>query len=119
MWEQHAAWWQSGFTGGADVEYDEQILPMAARHLAGAAQVLDLGCGEGQIARLAVAGGARRVVGVDASDAQIRERGAAAGARCTSGPRPRSSRSDRAGATPWWRAWCSSTSTTSTAPSTR
>ena len=37
VWEQHAAWWQSGFTGGADVEYDEQILPMAARHLAGAA----------------------------------------------------------------------------------
>ncbi len=73
VWEHHAAWWQSGFTGGADVEYDEQILPMAARHLAGAAQVLDLGCGEGQIARLAMAGGARRVVGVDASDAQIRE----------------------------------------------
>ena len=73
VWEQHAAWWQTGFTGGADVEYDEQILPMAARHLAGAAHVLDLGCGEGQIARLAVAGGAAQVVGVDASDAQIRE----------------------------------------------
>ena len=73
MWEQHAAWWQAGFTGGADVEYDEQILPLAARHLAGPARVLDLGCGEGQIARLAVAGGAAQVVGVDASGAQIAE----------------------------------------------
>ena len=46
---------------------------MAARHLAGASDVLDLGCGEGQIARLAAAAGAAQVVGVDASDAQIRE----------------------------------------------
>jgi len=73
VWERHARWWQAGFTEGADVEYGEQILPLAARHLAGADRVLDLGCGEGQISRIAVEGGATRVVGVDASAAQIAE----------------------------------------------
>jgi SAM-dependent methyltransferase len=73
VWERHAAWWQEGFTEGADVEYAEQLLPLAARHLAGAHRVLDLGCGEGQIARLALDRGARRVVGVDASAAQLAE----------------------------------------------
>src|ERR687897_1138774 len=72
-WERHAAWWQREFTGGADVEYTEQILPLAAEHLAGAERVLDLGCGEGQIARLAVQRGAGRVVGVDPAAAQIAE----------------------------------------------
>ena len=73
VWERHAAWWQREFTGGADVEYTEQILPLAAEHLAGAERVLDLGCGEGQIARLAVQRGAGRVVGVDPAAAQIAE----------------------------------------------
>jgi SAM-dependent methyltransferase len=73
VWEQHAAWWQHEFTDGADVEYADQILPLAARHLAGAARVLDLGCGEGQIARLVATGGARRTVGVDLSAAQLTE----------------------------------------------
>jgi SAM-dependent methyltransferase len=73
VWERHAAWWQREFTGGADVEYTEQILPLAAEHLAGAERVLDLGCGEGQIARLAVQRGAGRVVGVDPASAQIAE----------------------------------------------
>ncbi|MGE0795662.1 MAG: class I SAM-dependent methyltransferase, partial [Acidimicrobiia bacterium] len=68
-----AGWWQQGFTGGADAEYEEQILPMAAEHLAGAADVLDVGTGEGQLARLAVAGGAARVVGVDPTWAQLTE----------------------------------------------
>ena len=73
VWERHARWWQDEFTGGADVEYTEQLLPLAARHMRGATSVLDVGCGEGQIARLAVAGGATRVVGVDASVAQVTE----------------------------------------------
>ena len=72
-WEAHAHWWQEGFTDGADVEYEEQILPLATRHLAGAGQVVDVGCGEGQIARLAAGAGAARVVGVDASAAQLAE----------------------------------------------
>lgn len=73
VWERHAGWWQREFTEGADVEYADQLLPLAARHLAGATRVLDLGCGEGQVARLAAERGARQVVGVDASAAQIRE----------------------------------------------
>jgi SAM-dependent methyltransferase len=82
VWERHAAWWQAEFTGGADVEYEEQILPLAGRLLAGARRVLDLGCGEGQIARLvARSGGAERVVGVDTSAAPGRRPG-----RCRSRP---------------------------------
>ena len=37
LWETHAGWWQDGFTDGADPEYEEQILPLAAEQLAGAA----------------------------------------------------------------------------------
>ena len=60
LWEAHAAWWQGGLHRGADPEYEEQILPLAVAHLAGADRVLDVGCGEGQIARLAAALGRRR-----------------------------------------------------------
>jgi SAM-dependent methyltransferase len=78
-WEQHAGWWQAGFTDGADPEYTEQILPLAAEHLAGACDVLDVGCGEGQVARLAASlDGVRRIVGVDPTRAQLeaaRDRG--------------------------------------------
>ena len=70
-WEEHAGWWQAGFTEGADAEYTEQILPMVAEHLAGAVDVLDVGTGDGQVARVAVAGGAARVVGVDPAWAQL------------------------------------------------
>ena len=42
-----------GFTAGADAEYEEQILPLAAEHLDGCRRVLDVGAGEGQVARLA------------------------------------------------------------------
>jgi SAM-dependent methyltransferase len=70
-WEEHAGWWQEGFTAGADPEYEEQILPLAARHLTGATSVLDVGAGEGQVARLAAATGAARVVGADPSWAQL------------------------------------------------
>ncbi len=71
LWEDHAGWWQEGFTDGADAEYEEQILPLAAQHLRGATSVLDVGTGEGQVARLAAAGGAISVVGVDPTQAQI------------------------------------------------
>ncbi len=70
-WEQHASWWQEGFTAGADPEYVEQIVPLAAEHLRGSASVLDVGCGEGQISRLAGHVGATRVVGIDPTWAQL------------------------------------------------
>lgn len=66
------AWWQAGFTDGADAEYTEQLLPLAAEHLAGAADILDVGCGEGQVARRAAGDRrARRVIGVDPSWPQL------------------------------------------------
>jgi SAM-dependent methyltransferase len=78
LWERQAGWWQAGFTEGADPEYVEQILPLAAEELAGADRVLDVGCGEGQVARLAAACDATCVVGADPTWAQLvvaRERG--------------------------------------------
>jgi len=71
-WEQNAGWWQEHFTDGADPEYEEQILPLVDVHLAGAQRVLDLGCGEGQLARRIAALGAE-VVGIDPTTAQIVE----------------------------------------------
>ena len=71
LWEQNAGWWQEGFTDGVDAEYTEQILPMAAEHLAGARRVLDVGTGEGQVARLASQVGAELVVGVDPTANQV------------------------------------------------
>ncbi len=71
LWEVQARWWQDGFTAGADPEYEEQILPLCAAHLAGARRVLDIGCGEGQITRLAVEGGADLAVGIDPTWAQV------------------------------------------------
>ncbi len=75
LWERHAGWWQEAFTDGADAEYTEQILPLVAEHLAGSTDVLDVGTGEGQVARLAATatgtGAGRRVVGVDLAAAQL------------------------------------------------
>jgi SAM-dependent methyltransferase len=95
-WEQHAGWWQEGFTEGADPEYEERILPLAAEWLRGAGRVLDVGTGEGQIARRAAQAGAGLVVGVDPTWGQLtvaRERaggpvyarGAAASLPCRTG----------------------------------
>src|SRR3954463_10998752 len=72
LWEQHAGWWQREFTDGADPEYAEQIIPLVERHLAGARRILDVGCGEGQIARKVVSPGGV-AVGVDPTTAQIVE----------------------------------------------
>ena len=83
LWETHAHWWIAGFTEGADPEYAEQILPLAATELAGARRVLDVGAGDGQISRLAARlPGVERVVALDPTWNQIRvaaERGGAAG----------------------------------------
>jgi SAM-dependent methyltransferase len=78
LWEQNAQWWIAGFTDGADPEYEEQILPLAAECLDGARRVLDVGTGDGQVARLACRLGAEVVVGTDPTRAQLavaRERG--------------------------------------------
>ncbi|MFK8023725.1 MAG: class I SAM-dependent methyltransferase [Ilumatobacter sp.] len=64
LWEQHADWWVEEFTDGADPEYVEQIVPLAAAELSGARRVLDIGCGDGQISRVAAAAGID-VIGVD------------------------------------------------------
>ncbi|CAN5828940.1 class I SAM-dependent methyltransferase [soil metagenome] len=73
LWELHSTWWQDGFTDGADPEYVEQILPLAAELLAGHRRVLDVGAGEGQVARLATDVGASLVVGVDPTANQVTE----------------------------------------------
>ncbi len=79
LWETHAQWWQDGFSEGADAEYTEQILPLAAHHLQGATRILDVGTGEGQIARLAhdqaanIATDATTTIGIDPTHNQIVE----------------------------------------------
>ncbi|MEI8322026.1 MAG: methyltransferase domain-containing protein [Actinomycetes bacterium] len=72
-WEEHAQWWIDGFTGGVDPEYVEQIIPMALRELDGYARVLDVGCGEGQIARVLQSrtNMHSHVVGVDPTQGQV------------------------------------------------
>jgi SAM-dependent methyltransferase len=81
LWESHADWWIDGFTDGADPEYVDQILPLAAQELAGARRLLDIGCGEGQVSRLASVAGAS-VVGIDPTWSCVgvaEERGGGAG----------------------------------------
>jgi SAM-dependent methyltransferase len=78
-WERNAEWWQREFTEGADPEYVEQILPLAEAWLADAQRVLDIGTGEGQIARRLREVGVPEVVGIDPTDHQVREAARRAG----------------------------------------
>jgi ubiquinone/menaquinone biosynthesis C-methylase UbiE len=76
LWEAVAGWWQDNFTEGADPEYEEQILPLAAEHVGAARRILEVGTGEGQVARVLAVGadGAERlVVGLDPTANQIDE----------------------------------------------
>ena len=70
LWDEHAQWWIDGFTDGADPEYVEQIIPLAVEELVGRHKVLDLGCGDGQIARALAAQGSD-VLGVDPTQLHI------------------------------------------------
>lgn len=69
-WDALAPWWRATFSNGADVEYEKQILPLAESHLTGCSRILDVGTGEGQLARVAAAPDAL-VVGADPSSAQL------------------------------------------------
>ena len=70
LWDEHAQWWIDGFTDGADPEYVEQIIPLAVEELADRHKVLDIGCGDGQIARALAAQGSE-VLGVDPTQLHI------------------------------------------------
>ncbi len=72
-WEDHAEWWQREFTDGVDPEYTEQILPLAESWLAGFERVLDIGTGEGQVARRLHQANGSRVVGLDPTVGQVAE----------------------------------------------
>ncbi len=95
LWETHAGWWQTEFTDGADPEYTEQILPLIVDELADSGvdalsgPILDIGTGEGQVARHLVDHG-YRVVGIDPVAAQITE-----AARRGGGPRYARAGADR------------------------
>lgn len=77
-WEEHADWWQREFTNGADPEYTEQILPLIQQHLPSSGRMLDMGCGEGQVARLAAELGLQ-VVGLDPAFTQVARAASRAG----------------------------------------
>jgi SAM-dependent methyltransferase len=71
-WERNAQWWQDKFTDGVDAEYEEQILPIVEGYLGGFGRILDVGTGEGQVARRLAAHGAGPVIGLDPTRAQLR-----------------------------------------------
>ncbi len=72
LWEAHADWWQREFTDGVDPEYTDQIIPLVVEWTAGFERILEVGTGEGQVARAMAARGAR-VVGLDPTRNQIDE----------------------------------------------
>lgn len=80
VWDPHAEWWRATFTRGADPEYEIEILPLIARLIARCDRLLDIGCGEGQVARyLEERGIAASVVGLDPSANQLANAAAASG----------------------------------------
>ncbi len=84
------AWWQREFTDGVDPEYTDQIIPLVLDRLSGVDRVVDIGTGEGQVAR-ALADAGARVTGIDPIRAQVAEatrRGASPGVVADDGPEP-------------------------------
>lgn len=72
IWDEHANWWRLNFTNGADPEYEREIIPLIVKLLGSFDRLLDIGCGEGQVARqLARAPRSGVVVGLDPSAKQL------------------------------------------------
>lgn len=69
-WDGHAKWWQDDFTEGADPEYADQIVPLTRELLGDRRHVIDLGAGEGQLARALVEEGVE-VTALDISCRQV------------------------------------------------
>lgn len=67
-----AGWWQREFTDGVDPEYTEQIIPLIAGEMVGKKTIVDIGTGEGQIARVLEAAGST-VFGIDPVGPQVVE----------------------------------------------
>jgi SAM-dependent methyltransferase len=72
LWETHAPWWHAHFTEGADVEYVDQVIPEVVSRLGGARLVVDVGGGEGQVARAIEQTLGARVLVVEPAEAQAR-----------------------------------------------
>jgi SAM-dependent methyltransferase len=73
VWEEKAEWWRDTFASGEDPEYVEQILPLIQSHIGSAQTALDVGTGEGQVARLLKEHGVERVTAIDGSTAMLEE----------------------------------------------
>jgi ubiquinone/menaquinone biosynthesis C-methylase UbiE len=81
LWQLNARWWQEAFTEGADPEYEEQIIPLLQAQLGQLRppKLLDIGCGEGQLCRVAARAATLwelpapgpLVVGADPTEAQL------------------------------------------------
>ena len=61
----------------------EQILPLIAQHLPEGGRLLDIGCGEGQVARMAARVCGMEAIGVDGAAAQVAVARSAPAGRCT------------------------------------
>ncbi len=70
-WDEHASWWEATFADGADAEYERQIIPAVRHAMQGCRRVLDLGCGEGQVAR-SLTELVACLIGIDPSWEQVR-----------------------------------------------
>ncbi|MEX1216882.1 MAG: class I SAM-dependent methyltransferase [Acidimicrobiales bacterium] len=73
LWETHADWWQREFTDGVDPEYTEQIIPLILEWTKGFERVLEVGTGEGQVARAIASVHGAAVTGIDPTVNQIEE----------------------------------------------
>jgi len=73
LWEAHASWWQREFTQGHDIEYVEQILPLIIDRVKPGGRVVDIGGGEGQVARALSATAGSFPVVVEPSSSQAQE----------------------------------------------